>query len=176
MALKRDTSVVSLFTNRTMVQKKAKRNKIIWTSIVVLWVLFIWANSLTSGEGSSKLSSGVLAFIESAFSAIGIHVQISSLFIRKAAHFMEYFILGVFTYSWAFQYTNKSQRKKILYALVFATLIAAIDESIQYFIPGRAAMALDVALDVVGAIFGIICTMLILRRRASRKIKEPTLN
>lgn len=122
------------------------------------------------------LSGGVLDFMQSIFNAIGIQVQISTLFIRKAAHFMEYFVLGILSYNWLLCYSNESQKKQILYAYIFAILVAAMDESIQYFIPGRAAMVQDVLLDAAGAAVGILCAMFVLRYRANKKRKEKEHN
>ena len=50
-------------------------------------------------------------------------------------------------------------RYRLLSALSFCALVAAVDETIQLFVSGRSGQVTDVVLDSVGALCGIIVLM-----------------
>lgn len=159
-----------------MKMSKNKRSKILWTCLAAFWVLLIWANSLTPGQGSSKLSDAVVKMVESVFSAIGIRLEIPALFIRKMAHFIEYLVLGILAYNAMGRYEHTTLKRQCIYSCIFVILIAIIDESIQYFVPGRAAHMLDVLLDTVGGATGILCMAFVLQHRRRKGIKTEMQN
>lgn len=76
-----------------MVKKMHKKTHSIVTAIFLLgtvcFILFIYSNSMQTGTDSGALSKAVVEFLQS----IGIHL--SELFVRKSAHFLEYFVLGL---------------------------------------------------------------------------------
>lgn len=72
--------------------------------------------------------------------------------LRKAAHFMEYAVMGILVYN--VLYCRMKSRKKYLIALLWVFLSAAADEFHQYFIPGRWASVADVILDTAGGMTG----------------------
>lgn len=47
-------------------------------------------------------------------------------------------------------------RYRLLSALSFCALVAAVDEAIQLFVSGRSGQVTDVVLDSVGALCGIV--------------------
>lgn len=83
--------------------------------------------------------------------------------IRKAAHMTEYALLGFLLVEamtdrfCALEKGKKINRYKLNAAIAFgiAVLYAASDEIHQYFVPGRACMAMDVVIDSVGALIGV---------------------
>lgn len=83
--------------------------------------------------------------------------------IRKAAHMTEYVLLGFLVVEAMTDrfYTlekEKNINKYRLYAAIafgIALMYAISDEIHQYFVPGRACMAMDVGIDSVGALIGV---------------------
>lgn len=73
--------------------------------------------------------------------------QVIDFALKKIAHFIEYFILGMLTY----RATNN-----ILISISFCILFAVSDEFHQSFIPGREPRVRDVIIDSFGSITAII--------------------
>lgn len=76
-----------------------------------------------------------------------VDLQIVDFALKKIAHFIEYFILGMLTY----RATNN-----ILISISFCILFAVSDEFHQSFIPGREPRVRDVIIDSFGSITAII--------------------
>ena len=99
-----------------------------------------------------------------------------SHYVRKTAHFTEFFGLGVLTLLtvWFFRPAGK---KKLLYLLcpLLCFLTAVSDEAIQLSSEGRGPQWSDVLLDLCGALAGILTAFLIalliraIRRKIHRK-------
>ena len=88
--------------------------------------------------------------------------------IRKAAHFTEYFILGLalfhgFRVNFPEVHNSRSGilRKWTLQPVIISGLYAASDEIHQIFIPGRYAAVSDALVDTLGAATGILLLSLI---------------
>lgn len=80
-----------------------------------------------------------------------------SLPIRKLAHFILYFTLGIVLFLLLKQY-NIDLRRIVIISLLCSILYACTDEFHQLFIPGRTGTIKDVSIDTAGAILGItIC-------------------
>ena len=79
-------------------------------------------------------------------------------YIRKAAHFTEYFILGVSLALPLYIY-GLNGVLLILVTQMFCSSYAALDEFHQMFSEGRTPQMRDVIIDSAGAFFGIICTL-----------------
>ena len=71
--------------------------------------------------------------------------------VRKSAHFTLYLMLG-YLVSHAMK---KEKKEKLIYSLLMCSTIALMDESYQYFIPGRGAEITDVFIDTLGSATGI---------------------
>lgn len=142
---------------------KTPKTKLIHPILTLLWVGVIFTFSLSSGAESSLQSGMIVSFVRSAFSALHIPTEGYDLvfWIRKLAHFTEYFILGLSMVN-----TVKVLNNRILLALVF--LVPIIDESIQFFTPGRAMSVADMGIDALGILFGILVLSFI-----DSKIKAP---
>ena len=88
---------------------------------------------------------------------------VTGLYVRKAAHFTEFFALGVSLRLW-FAALGKP-RRALLPAWLLATLYAATDELHQMFVDGRGPALLDVAIDSLGALCGAALVALCISRR-----------
>ena len=83
--------------------------------------------------------------------------------VRKAAHIIEFCILGALWYG--FFYLSPNGRFKPTTAAFLVSLTYAVsDEVHQYFVPGRAARLYDVGFDTLGIVLGILAVIFILRR------------
>ncbi len=86
-------------------------------------------------------------------------------FVRKAAHFTEYALLGLLTYSISicWSHIKKQGQSPVLSlfsgplpAFLFILALAAADEIHQTFVPGRSGSLRDVLLDGAGILAGIL--------------------
>ena len=129
----------------------------IW--ITILYVAFIFSNSATPGVYSSAESSWVTDLLNRWMQDWGLaFIRFSEGFIRKAAHFAEYGVLGVMLTLSVAPYPFFQGKRRWL--LVFLGLcIAAVDEGIQFFTPGRDCNPMDVLLDTIGVCFGVAFCM-----------------
>ena len=132
---------------------KNNRNKIIISICTIVWIFIIFQFSLHEGQSSSQMSGRVVQWMSDVF-----RVRFSGFFIRKLAHFSEYTILGVLSGLAVPFYKKKNPY--LWAAWLFGTGIAATDEFIQYFIPGRSGNIIDVLIDSSGVLFGVMLIFL----------------
>lgn len=119
------------------------------TILIVLNLALIWGNSLLTGLDSEAVSGGVLAFLGRFFPVL--LTQAGHTFLRKAAHFSEFALLGLL-----FCGRNLLVRKEVPPHLMgFGLAAACIDETIQIFTPGRASSLIDVWIDTSGFALGL---------------------
>ena len=143
-----------------MILKRFLNKSNLYILLTLLWVAVIFAFSLQPADASNQISSGLVRKIVELFipniSEEGWEVL--HFLIRKAGHFTEFFVLGVFSVLALFQ--TKIRLKKIL-GLSFCAVIATMDETIQLFVNGRSGQVSDVVLDSVGALVGIAVIVII---------------
>ncbi len=125
----------------------------IW--ITLLYIGFIFSNSATPGVQSSVESNWVTDMLNRFMETVGASfIHFTDGFVRKAAHFTEYSVLGILlTASLASHPFFQGKRRWLLVPLGFC--IAVIDEGIQYFTPGRDCNFMDMLLDTCGVFFGV---------------------
>lgn len=126
-----------------------KKFKIIYKLLlVIIWLSVIFLFSNQSGEASTNLTNSflerVLWFIDN---------DMTFIIIRKLAHVSEYFILGILIYNLLKEFTY---RNIILYSFILCVIFACFDELHQSFVGGRDGKILDVIIDSVGIIIGIL--------------------
>ena len=78
------------------------------------------------------------------------------LLVRKIAHAVEFGVLGAL-------FLRATGRPGL--AFVLGTLYAVSDEVHQSFVPGRMGSAVDVAIDMIGVLAGIVVWQLVRARR-----------
>jgi VanZ family protein len=81
--------------------------------------------------------------------------------IRKLAHLLEYAILAALAW-------RAATRARVELAMLIAVTVAALDEYRQSLSAARTGSAWDVAIDLTGAVFGLLAAHVIARRFASR--------
>ena len=119
--------------------------------LLVLWMIFIFTMSNTSSIDSSNQSGFIVEFINKIF-GFG-NTEILEIIIRKLAHLFEYIVLGVLMINYLKNYKIK---RNILFTIVLCFIYACSDEIHQLFIQGRSGNIIDIMLDTIGAIIGII--------------------
>lgn len=139
--------------------------KTIFIILTLIWTAIIFSFSLQSGDVSSDMSSGFGRWLIETFMP-GLleymeHLPMEELdklhfILRKGAHFTEYFLLGILSSASMSLRENVKKPYKGWAAFVYCILVASVDETIQYFVPGRAGRIADVCLDSFGAVMGII--------------------
>lgn len=140
-----------------------KGNKIIFPILVILSMMLIFYFSSQNASKSQSLSDEVASKVyeiqkevikkETSFKEKKDFIKDSRILIRKSAHFIIYFVLGIFLYLTFKAYNGKHP---ILYAILICFLYACSDEIHQYFVSERTARILDIFIDTCGASVGVI--------------------
>ena len=159
--------------------KKIRIHPIFFWVACALWVLFIFVNSMQTGNESGQMSGSVTEAINDALHAISPSLSVGHLFVRKAAHFCEFALLALL-FCLAFKVTFVRGDGHIpferiycvLLALPSAMVVAAIDETIQLFVEGRVGSVVDVLIDSAGAAFATLVFFLTLALINRKKNKE----
>ena len=151
----------------TKLGKKGKVKNFFKCLFICLIIGFIWGNSMLPGAESSEFSGFFTKTFINIFDklfGITLEARLVGFFIRKLAHFSEYFILG-FCEFWFF-------KPKLYFTLPFGLIVAGIDEAIQRFTPGRCGCLSDVCIDFSGYFVGTLVIMgiyFLIRRREQKK-------
>lgn len=144
--------------------------KMVKGCIVILCMTIIFSFSMDNSKESTRKSEGVIVGVSS---ILGFDltdkqqenlIQVLFVPIRKAAHFLIYFVLGITIISF-FREFLISIRKLILLSIFLAFLYACSDEIHQLFVSGRSGQISDVLLDTIGASIGIIFYYLLFRKK-----------
>lgn len=128
---------------------KRKVYIIISWALVLAVMIFIFLMSSANAETSSDISNSLLMRI---IELTGL--DISSHFIRKAAHFSEFAALSFLLSNAVFATFNT--KKATLIAFPLACLYAVTDELHQLFSDGRACSVKDMLIDSSGALLGTV--------------------
>ena len=125
--------------------------------LVILWMIFIFVMSSFDATSSSNQSNFIVDIITSIINIKDIGLL--SLIIRKLAHFIEYFILGILVINFITRYD-----KKIIIAILLCIIYATSDEIHQIFVTGRSCQIIDIMIDSLGSIMGIYLYKLITKK------------
>ena len=136
------------------------------TGLIGLNLALIWGNSLMTGSQSGAMSGGVLEWLSSFLPFLA--TETGHTFVRKAAHFSEFCLLGILT----------GARRMVSGGAVtpglagFGLLTACIDETIQIYVPGRGSSLTDVWIDAAGFAAGLCLSAWV--RHLTQHFKEKT--
>lgn len=158
---------------------------------VVLWMAVIFLFSAQNGSSSGSMSAGVTealarlltpGFDELSPLAQAETVEALHLFVRKAAHFSEYAVLGMLTVN-ALRTYRLNKALRFILPVATCLVYAVSDEIHQYFIPDRACRAFDVFIDTLGGLTGALILLglmwlikAIKRRRKRKELKNDKEN
>lgn len=115
--------------------------------LIALNLAFIWGNSAMPGDNSGALSGWLLELLSFLPDS-----DLAHTILRKLAHFSEFGLLGILV-CWLW---NLHRDNLPVSLLGFGLAVACIDETIQYFVPGRASSLIDVWIDTAGFTTGLI--------------------
>ncbi len=131
--------------------------------LTLLWLGFIFSNSLKDAAASSEQSGKVHEIVNEVASAVGVEEPVSEESVRTLAHLTEFAILGALLCLdvWAlglspFYAKHRFDVFWLLTALPACFLLACIDEALQTFSEGRACDFRDVLTDTEGAALGVV--------------------
>ena len=143
-----------------MNQRTSVRFRVIVFALTAGMIAFAFIHSAMPASESSKESNSVLAFLSALLSGLGIHRELTGLFVRKLAHFSEYTVIGTLLVSCAYSF-DRARPYRYLAAVLFTGLASALtDETIQQFSEGRAGQITDVWLDFSGVLTGTALMLL----------------
>lgn len=140
-----------------------KKRTVLWIA-VLLWMMLIFSFSAQVADDSNNLSTGVTEIVvetvEKVVPNADLDVETLNGIIRKNAHFIMYFVLGILVFSALGSDMTFPQR--LVTALLICSLYAATDEIHQMFVPGRGPAVKDVFIDTSGTFAGILTYMFII--------------
>lgn len=138
----------------------------------LLLLFLIFGFSAQDGEASGSLSFQISLYLVQLFSpllptALSEDVlleraELIHIFVRKAAHMTEYFLLALSLQLPLAAWFSKvlSWKKRIFIGFFSTVIFAALDEFHQSFVPGRSGNFTDVCIDSIGAIAASICLVI----------------
>ena len=139
---------------------------------LVLWMIFISFASTRefSAVNTSKIIRPLLLWLFPNLSE-GRLVLIH-FFVRKAAHFTEYAILGVLVHRAFFASSHTFLRRFWFWMGILLIMVyALLDEYHQSFVASRTASIYDSLIDVVGGLTALVIFAIWLDRRRQRKAR-----
>ena len=152
--------------------------------LTLVWVGFIFGNSLKDGEASTEQSQQVQQVVNDVAESVGVEEPISEQWIRDAAHFFEFLVLSLLLcwdllvlVSIRLDRTRFGSYLWCLCAVPLSAFFALVDEGIQRFSAGRASQLADVLLDTAGALlgaalfFGVLCLGWAIRKKRERAVR-----
>ncbi len=147
-------------------------------AITVFWMVLIFNLSAQPAEESNELSLKateiIIGMVNRVVSVDADDIKILNMAngfhysVRKYAHFFIYFVLGILLMN-AFRKSQVSQRKIILLSFGICVIYAITDELHQVFVPGRSGQLTDILIDSAGAALGVMCYLIVSRRRLHSK-------
>lgn len=134
-----------------------KKKIILWTAVLIC-MAGIFCLSAKPAKVSSKQSGAITKIVNNAVKKLPIQkkakaniLKKTETYVRKTAHFTEYFVLGILVLAACLSTFNK---KNFWIALIICVLYAASDEIHQMFVPGRSCRLTDVFIDASGSLTG----------------------
>ena len=138
--------------------------RVIFTLALIGCIAFIFSNSMQIGVVSEGASGRVLRLVQRVLTRLGmpgIASRLTDHIVRKLAHFCEYLLEGFLLMLCLRVYTRHFVRH-MSWPILGGLLTALTDETIQLFSPGRSSQVLDVWLDFMGVLAGLLVGLFLL--------------
>lgn len=148
--------------------ERNRKKKRLFFVLVIVNILFIWANSLLTGSASGAISGFVKDLVYKIFPGLSGAGEGGHGLLRKLGHFTEFACLGALLTRLLFLL-----QKPRLMAVAVAFLVGCCDETIQRFVPDRGPSFKDVLIDTSGATAGMIL-LLVGYAYVKRRKKQAT--
>ena len=127
--------------------------------LVAAVLLLIFSLSDQPAKESNALSKAIstmlVGTVHTVFPEAELPVWRMNRFLRQAAHFGIYLILGLALDN-GLRMSGVEGRKRILMAILFCAVYATGDELFQLTVPGRGTELVDVLMDSAGAVTGVL--------------------
>lgn len=145
-----------------------KIKKVIYTLLVIIWMMTIFyfsgQNSGTSSNTSKNVSQIILNVIDIQNRYTEQEKEELSIIIepviRKIAHYTIYLVGGVLLINCVYEYIA-NEEKSIIISYIIGTTYALSDEIHQLFVSGRSGQIQDVIIDSIGVLTGIAIYLLL---------------
>lgn len=147
-----------------------KRILLDWLLVVILMII-IFMFSKDPAVSSSDKSNYLVETLVNFFNLKNIDLFELNVIIRKLAHFIIYFILGVLVFNAVKDTSSKTLISIMIISILICTLYAETDELHQMLVPGRSGEARDVIIDSAGSSQGALIYFLILKNK-NKNLKE----
>ena len=142
--------------------KSRNKRKIVWVLVVVIMIVYHYgAISMFSGndaELSTKKSDVIVQKVVEVIDVVSKKdvtpktYNNVEFFVRKLAHFANFFILGFLFSLLAVLIDGGKIKQTILPAMICGLIGALIDEGHQLFVSGRSGEMRDVCIDFLGVV------------------------
>ena len=140
--------------------KKIIITRIILIILIILWMNLVFGFSGQNGEQSSGISYKISMLIT------GNNEEIAKMiepYVRKIAHFSEYAVGAILIYLLIYTFPKVSSKIRNISSIIITIIYAISDEIHQLYIPGREGKIVDVYIDTLGIITGILFINLIIK-------------
>lgn len=136
-----------------------KKRRWLWIAAFVLWLGFIWGNSLQPAAVSSQQSGAVLGGLSDLLEMLHLPDFLTMHLVRKLAHMTEYAGLALISMQICLLW-NRSWPGRIWSSISLCLASALVDETIQLFVEGRSGQISDLWVDLGGTVFGILAAVI----------------
>lgn len=139
--------------------KKYINYKLIFV-ITIMIIIFIFSHD--SGS-TSTIKSNI--FVDRFYNIFNFNInrRLLTKIIRKSAHISLYALLGFSVSNYLIDFNKKIYINNILFILIYSIS----DEVHQLFIPNRSGSIIDILIDLIGGIIGIILWRIYEEKRTS---------
>ena len=128
--------------------------------ITIMIIIFIFSHD--SGSTSTIKSNILVDGFYNIFN-FNINRRLLTKLIRKSAHISLYTLLGFSVSNYLIDFNKKIYINSILFILIYSIS----DEVHQLFIPNRSGSIIDILIDLIGGIIGIILWRIYEEKRTS---------
>ena len=146
--------------------------------LLIIWLIaiFIFSNDVgsSSSEKSDSIATLIVEFISDITgndytdSKLNDMIDTCVVIIRKGAHFLEYFILGILVINVIKDYKELNVKICII-SILLCMLYAISDEVHQLFVPDRTGKITDVLIDTSGSSLSVFTYYLMYKFKNRKK-------
>ena len=145
------------------------KHKKLLIALIVLFLVFIWGNSMMPASISKGVSGWLKDIINMLLSdAGGDKTLLGEEVLRKIAHAAEFAALGMVL----MLLMEEGHKTKVAFLALCGLGAALIDETIQLFVDGRSGQIKDIWIDLAGFVIGVLLVWLIIGIAQKRKMRH----
>lgn len=141
-----------------------KRILLDWLLVIILMII-IFMFSKDPAVSSSDKSNYLVESLVNLLNLKNIDLFELNVIIRKLAHFIIYFVLGVLVFNAVKDTSSKNLISILIISILICTLYAETDEFHQMLVPGRSGEIRDVVIDSAGSSQGALIYYLVLKTK-----------